>query len=153
MVGIDVAIGAVVGIVSAIIIAMVIRNSNAKMLEHHKDLLKQQKIVNSAELSLQILETWSERKNPKFTGFLDKLENSTVSENDPDMQLFLDVFESIAVFRKEGTLTETHVDEFFSANLKQIRDNPITSGYLDDLERQNSTLYTNLIALLKKLEE
>ena len=151
MVDIATVIGAAVGgIGSAIIIAKVIHNSNVKLLEHHKDLLRQQRTVNSAELSLKILESWSERKNPKFTGFLDRLENSTVPENDQDMELFLDVFENIAVFWKEGTLTETHVNEFFSTNLKQIRDNPITSGYLDDLERQNSPLYASLRTLLKK---
>ena len=84
-------------------------------------LLKQQKKLNSAELSLKILETWSERKHPKFTGFLDRLECSEVTKDDQDINLFLDEFENIAIFRKEGTLTKTHVWEFFSTNLKQIR--------------------------------
>ena len=45
-------IGAAVGIGSACIIAWVIRNSNRALLRQHKK-------VDSAKLSLKILETWS----------------------------------------------------------------------------------------------
>ena len=42
-------IGAVVGIVSAIIIARVIHNSNTKLLEHHRNLLRQQRKVDPSK--------------------------------------------------------------------------------------------------------
>ena len=137
-------IGAAVGIGSACIIAWVIRNSNRALLRQHKK-------MDSAKLSLKILETWSESKHPKFTGFLDRLERSKVTKDDPDINLFLDEFENIAVFRKDGTLTKTHVREFFSTNLKQIRDNPAIRDYLNDLEENCSPLYANLRALLKTI--
>ena len=142
-------IGAVVGIGAAAIIAKVIHDSNMRLLEHHKNLLRQQKKVDSAKLSLRILETWGESKHPKFTGFLDRLERSKVTKDDPDINLFLDEFENIAVFRKDGTLTQTHVREFFSTNLKQIRDNPVIQDYLNELENNHSSMYDNLRALLK----
>ena len=107
--------------------------------------------MDSAKLSLKILETWSENKHPKFTGFLDRLERSKVTKDDPDINLFLDEFENIAVFRKDGTLTKTHVREFFSTNLKQIRDNPVILDYLNELEKNCSPLYANLRALLKTI--
>ena len=139
---VDIATFVGVGAIAASgVIAYVIYRGNKAQLE-------QQKKVNSATLALKILENWSESKHPRFTGFLDRLERSEVTKNDPDMDMFLDEFENIAIFWKDGTLTETHVNEFFGTNLEQISANPVTKDYLKDLKDNHSSKYANLRLLI-----
>ena len=66
--------GAIVGIGSSLIIACAIRKSNKALLEHQEkasfDMLEQQKTINSAKLSLNLLEFWKEENMQPFRFFV-----------------------------------------------------------------------------------
>ena len=122
-------VGAMVGIGSSLIIAYTIHKRNIALLEHQKktssDTLEQQRIINSAKLSILFLEYWKEEKHEKFQDYLKKIQKSKINILDREISTILTIFEDIAIFWKEGILTDNHVKQFFGNPLRDIRDNVI----------------------------
>ena len=145
-------IGAVVGIVSAIIIARVIHNSNTKLLEHHRNLLKQQKKVDSAKMVMELHSPW--RKNARFKEFLRHLNNpQATTYNNEMVDAVLNHFELMATLWKDGTLDEFHVRSFFSANLKIMRSDEFIFAHIAEAQKINPRTFIYLQMLFEKSKE
>ena len=113
--------------------------------------LRQHKIqirATSADLALKMLEYWSESRYPDFAEFIERLHASKVAEDDPKIPLFLGALEEVAIFWKEGTITDNHVKEFFGPDLRGILKNDPVHNYLK--ERHKGSTYANLWELLGK---
>ena len=142
MVEIAVFVGAITGIGSSLIIAYVIHKRN-------KELLEQQKKVNSAELALKLLEKW---KGCTFTRMILKLNkpNAKFTDEGDGVHFVLATFEDIAVLWKDGTLTKTHVREFFGRDIVRIDANKSVMKILNEYyEEDHIHNYNNLKKLLK----
>ena len=158
LIEITVLAGAIVGIGSSLIIAYAIRKSNKALLEHQEkasfDMLEQQKTINSAKLSLNLLEFWKEEKYAAIQDFLYKLNKSKESETDIAINSVLHMFEDIAVLWRGGTLTDTHVKEFFGSNIRDIRKSKIMQERIEEESKHNPDfILVNLRALLRKSEK
>ena len=125
----SVIVGAIVGIGSSVIIAYTIHKRN-------KELLEQQKKVNSAQLALKLLESWN--KTNVLMQMLLKMEKPNVKFTDEnDVHYMLAPFEDIAVLRKDGTLTETHVREFFGRDIVRINANKSIMKILNEYHKED----------------
>ena len=143
MVEIAVFVGAAVGIGSSLIIAWVIHRRN-------KELLEQQKIINSAKLTWHFLEFWRDIKHDKLMDFLDRLHRSEIKKDDPLIGVAVTLYESIAIFCREGTLIENHVKEFFGNSLVDMRDNEVIQDYIKDGVKDEDDALMNLQDLFRK---
>ena len=74
----------------------------------------QQRLV-SAQLSLKMLEYWDDSKHKDFADLVELIPLSKVKEDDPRIGSYLSIWEEIAVFCNEKTITNTHMKEFFQA--------------------------------------
>ena len=130
MVEMAVFVGAITGIGSSLIIAYVIHKRN-------KELLEQQKKVNSAELALKLLEKW--KGHNTFTRMILKLDepNAKFTDEGDGVHFVLATFEDIAVLWKDGTLTKTHVREFFGRDIVRIDANESIMKILDDYHHED----------------
>ena len=147
MVEIAVFVGAITGIGSSLIIAYVIHRRN-------KELLEQQKKVNSAGLTLKLLEKW--KGHNTFTKMIFKLQKPDVEFTDKrdGVHFVLATFEDIAILRKDKTLTETHVREFFGRDIVRIDANKSVMKILNEYyEEDHIHNYNNLKKLLKDSEK
>ena len=108
----------------------------------------QQKLV-SARLSQTMLEYWVEDKHRDFARMVELVYNSKVEEGDPYIGNYLSIWEEIAVFCNEGTITKTHAKEFFGPDLQAIRDNRVVYEYLKEMHNTKIT-YNNLWKLIQK---
>ena len=81
-----------------------------------------QKRTTSANVAMQIMETI--QKTKVVTEALYKLHTSNMSIKDPGFLWLLSSLDAVAIFWKEGTITDAHVREFFGSTLKRINDNP-----------------------------
>ena len=64
-------------------------------------------------------------------------------------RFYLSIWEQIAVFCNEKTITENHFDEFFKHDLQAIYDNRTVYRYLEG-EDHTDVAYNNLWSLLQK---
>ena len=157
LVEIAVLVGGIVGIGSSLIIARAIRKSNRALLEHQEKTssaqLEQQRKVNSAQLALRLLENWKESNT--FTRILLEMEKPNVKFTDKEaVHYMLATFEDIAALRKDGTLTETHVQEFFGRDIVRIDNNKSVMGILDEYHNEEPIHnYSNLKKLLDDSKE
>ena len=113
-----------------------------------KTAIERQAKIDSARLSLELLESWSETKYPKFTAFVDRLYENNVREGDPQIPQYLNELESIAILWEEGVITENHVKQFFVGDLKAIRACKPVADYLK--ENCTGTTYAKLWKLYQK---
>ena len=111
--------------------------------------IRKQSKVSSANLILNLLEPW--RKND----FKNALSNMRKGNYNTDkVEEFLNQMEDIAIFWKDGTLTDNHVKEFFGENLKFIRDDEFIKKYMNTWTDKNPDyFFVNLTTLLKKIEK
>ena len=81
-----------------------------------------QKRTTSANVAMQIMEKIQKTKvvNEAFH----KLHTSNMSIRDPGFLWLLSSLDAVAIFWKEGTITDAHVREFFGSTLKRINDKP-----------------------------
>ena len=64
------------------------------------------------------------------------------------------MFEDIAVLWRGGTLTDTHVKEFFGSNIRDIRKSKIMQERIEEESKHNPDfILVNLRALLRKSEK
>ena len=113
--------------------------------------LKLQNNIASAQLVWSILEYWREEKHDGFTNFLMRLHRSEIKEDDRVIGVVLGIFEDIAIWWKEGTLTDNHVKEFFGNPLVDIRDNKIMQERITKSSKKNPDfIFVNLRALLEE---
>lgn len=134
-------IGAIIGLVGAIVIAVTIYFINNKLLQ-------QRKKMDSAELSLKLLEYWERKKHEDFSDMVELVSECKVKEHDPKIKHYLGIWEDIAVFCNEGMIIECHRKEFFDADLRMIRNNKVVFGYLK--KKHTETIYSNLWELMEK---
>ena len=142
LVELAVIVGAFVGIVSSLIIARTIHKRNVASLE-------QQRKVNSAELTLKLLEWWDGINT--FTKLIFKLSKPNAKFTDEEDGVFfaLTKFEAIAILLKDKTLTENHVREFFGMDLVRINANESIRRILDEYHQEDiDHNYNNLKELL-----
>ena len=93
------------------------------MIESRAQVTEQLKLQNkiaSAQLAWKLLEYWREEKHEGFTDFMEELYNSKINENDSRIPDVLQIFENIAVFWREKSLTDNHVIEFFGHPLRIV---------------------------------
>ena len=119
----------------------------ALMFIHRNQHGLQQRLV-SAQLSLKMLEYWDPLKHEDFANFVELVSNSEVGEDDHYIGNYLSIWEEIAVFCNEKTITNTHMREFFKPDLKAIHDNTVVCGYLK--KNHTKTTYHNLWELMEK---
>ena len=114
--------------------------------------IKKQSQISSANLILDLLKPW---RTEGFKQFLGQLADPKVSHYDTNkLEEFLNQLEDIAIFWKDGTLSENHVKEFFGANLKTVHNDKFVQDYMKKWIDKNPDYYfVNLVSLLKKSEE
>ena len=145
-------IAAVVGISAACIIAGVIHISNKNLLEHHKNLLRQHKKVDSARMIRELHDPW--RNNAKFKEFLRDLNNPQVTTYDSEIVgQFLNRFEIIATLLEDDTINEFHVRSFFSANLETMRSDRFILDRIAKAQKIKPRTFMYLVRLLEKSEK
>ena len=108
--------------------------------------------VSSANLILEILKPW--RKDP-FKKLLGEMMDAQITQYDESqLEEFLNQLETIAIFWKDGTLTDNHVKEFFGVNLKIVRDDAFIQKYMNNWITKNPDYYfVNLKELIKKVNK
>ena len=153
LIDVGIIVGAVVGLVGSVVIASVILYSNRSLLEQQKKassaLLGQQEKVNSAELTLKLLEKWDGPGT--FTEMLYKLEtpNAKFTDEKDGVHFVLGIFEGIAILRNDKTLTENHVREFFGTDIVRIDANESVMKILNEYHHEDiEHNYSNLKAML-----
>jgi hypothetical protein len=111
-----------------------------------------QKKVSSATLILDLLKPWREEDVPKL---LNEIADPNIAKYDEEkLEKLLNHLEDIATFWKDGTLSETHVKEFFGSNLKSIRGDKFIQDYIKKWNDKNPNYYfVNLKKLIKKVED
>ena len=104
---------------------------------------KLQKRSTSANVAMQIMATI--RANKSLGELLRKLAVSLVQADDPQIPWFLASLDAIAIFWKEGTITDSHVREFIGSYLKQINDTPALQEFMNGIDE---SVYPSLRRLL-----
>lgn len=114
--------------------------------------IKKQSQISSANLILELLQPW---RKQSFKDFLKEIADPNTTQYDEDnLEEFLNQLEDIAIFWKDGTLSEVHVKEFFGTNLKTVRDDEFIQNYMKKWIDKNPDYYfVNLTNLIKKVEE
>ena len=105
--------------------------------------------ATSADTTKWMLERWSERNDPSLREFFSLLAASKVEKSDEDLPRFLSLVEEIAIFRKEGLMTDEHVKMFFGITLKHASANQGVWEYLKEESERGTRLYPNLRKLLE----
>lgn len=114
---------------------------------HHRQHGLQQKLV-SAQLSMKMLKHLDENGHKKFTDPDALQPASEILENNTGVDGYLEIWEEIAVFREEGTITKTHMKKFFEVDLCTIRNGSVAYDHLKD--KHTKTKYHNLWKLLEE---
>ena len=133
-----------------------IKQSKKQTLQNQKQMteqLKNQNRIASARLAWKLLEYWREEKHAGFTDFMEELYNSKINENDSRIPDVLQIFENIAVFWHEKSLTDNHVIEFFGHPLRIIRESQIMRERITKASADSDLIYANLRPLLEKTRE
>jgi len=114
--------------------------------------IKKQSQVFSANLILELLQPW--RKQP-FKDFLKEIVDPNITQYDEvNLEEFLNQLEDIAIFWKDGTLSEVHVKEFFGTNLKTVRDDEFIQNYMKKwIDKNHDYYFVNITNLIKKVEK
>jgi len=114
--------------------------------------IKKQSQISSANLILELLQPW---RKQSFKDFLKEIADPNITQYDEvNLEEFLNQLEDIAIFWKDGTLSEVHVKEFFGTNLKTVRDDESIQNYMKKWINKNPDYYfVNLTNLIKKVEE
>ena len=137
-------LGLIVGIAAGLgsfAVALVIRHVNNRQ---HKIQINSA----SATLALRMREYWSVSRHRKFAEFITLLHDSKVEAGDGRIRQLLNIMETIAVFWKEGTITDKHVRELFGTDLRDIRKNKPVYDQLK--EKYEEGRYDNLWKLVEK---
>jgi len=131
--------------ISSIIIAGI--TALALWIQIHK-----QSKVSSANLILELLKPW--RKEP-FQKLLNEISDPNVTQyNEHELEKLLNQLEDIAIFWKDGTLSEKHVKEYFGSNFKGVRDDKFIQSYIKKWTDKNFDYYfVNLREVIKKVEK
>lgn len=90
-------------------------------------------------------EYWGQNYNPSVEQFLTWLDEEKVGENHPNLSVFLNNLDAVAIYWKEGIIFEDHVREFFWRDLKLALKKPAK-----DLLKAKSHRYPNLVDLLER---
>lgn len=117
------------------------------MFKSHK-----QSKTDSALLILELLNPWGMKD---FKQLLSQMADPNITKYDETkLEEFLNRLEIIAVFWKDKTLTETHVKEFFGANIKTVRDDKFIQAYMKKWTDINPNhFFVNIIELTKKVKK
>ena len=109
------------------------RQSNNRMNEQ----LESQNKIASANLVFKLLENWN--GDNTFTQMIYKLEkpNAEFTDEDDGVHFVLNTFEDIAILRKDKTLTETHVREFFGIDIVRIDANESVMKILNNYRQED----------------
>ena len=109
------------------------RQSNNRMNEQ----LESQNKIASANLVFKLLENWN--GDNAFTQMIYKLEkpNAEFIDEDDGVHFVLATFEDIAILRKDKTLTETHVREFFGRDIVRIDANESVMKILNNYRQED----------------
>ena len=134
-----------------------IRQSKAQARQSQIQITKQLEMQNkiaSAQLAWKLLEYWREEKHEWFRVLLVKIRESEIKSDDLQIGTVLNIFEDIAIWWQEGTLTDNHVKEFFGNNLRDIRENQVMQDRIKKGINLNSELFfVSLHHLLEKTRE
>ena len=133
-----------------------IKQSKAQMIESRAQVTEQLKLQNkiaSAQLAWKLLEYWRDKKHSEFTDFMEELYNSKVNKDEPRIADVLQIFEDIAVFWDDKSLTENHTKEFFGHPLRIIRESQIMQDRIKSASADSDFIYANLRPLLEKTVE
>ena len=133
-----------------------IKQSQAQMIESKTQVAEQLKLQNkiaSAQLAWKLLEYWRDEKHDGFTDFMAELYNSKVNKDDSRIANILQIFEDIAVFWHDESLTENHTKEFFGPPLRIIRESQIMQDRIKKASTDSDLIYSNLRPLLEKTVE
>ena len=108
--------------------------------------------IDSASLILELLNPWGMKD---FKQLLSQMADPNITKYDETkLEEFLNRLEIIAVFWKDKTLTETHVKEFFGANIKTVRDDEFIQAYMKKWTDINPDhFFVNIIKLTKKVKK
>jgi len=108
--------------------------------------------VSSANLILELLKPW---RSDKFKHLLDQISDPQIKKYDlKETEEFLNQFEDIATFSKDGTLSENHVIQFFGPNLKDIRDDDFIQNFIKKwVDKDPDFYFINLRKLIKELTD
>ena len=116
---------------------------------HRRQHSLQRKMV-SAQLSQKMLEYWEPDKHRWFVTFVELMPVSDggIKEGDPGIARYLSIWEEIAMYCNEGTITKNHRDQLFVPDLKYIRSNKVVCGYLK--KKHTNMTYNNLWKLMEE---
>ena len=110
-----------------------------------------QKRTTSANVALQIMATVQKTKvvNEAFY----KLHTSGVPVRDPGFLWLLSSLDAVAIFWKEGTITDAHIREFFGFTLKRINDNPEICDFLKTIWDADPSVVPSFRMLLEAYKQ
>ena len=133
-----------------------IKQNKIQMIENRVQVAEQLKLQNkiaSAQLTWKLLEYWRDEKHSNFTDFMEELYDSKIKEDDPRIADVLQIFEDIAVFCNDESLTENHTKEFFGPPLRIIRESQIMQDHIKKVTADSNLIYLNLRLLFEKTLE
>ena len=82
-----------------------------------------------------------------------KLHTSGVPTTDPGFLWLLSSLDAVAIFWKEGTITNDHVREFFGSTLKRLSDNSQIDDFLKTVSDANPSAVPSLRLLLEAYQK
>ena len=79
------------------------------------------------------------------------MDDSVTTYDEGETEEFLNTFENIALFWRDGALNENHVREMFGANIRTIREDLFIKGILNKwVEKDRERYFNNLRELIKR---
>ena len=118
----------------------------ALLIIHHRQHSLQQKLV-SAQLSLKMLKYW-DGTDSQFESMMRLVPRDYIIKPNPSLDHYFAIWEEIAVFCNEKTITKTHFNEFFRADLMAIYGNKSVYNYLE--KEHTDEAYNNLWELIQE---
>ena len=112
---------------------------------------KLQKRTTSANVAMQIMEKI--QKTKVVSEAFHKLHTSNMSTKDPGFLWLLSSLDAVAIFWKEGTITDVHVREFFGSALKRINDNPEMRDFLKTVSDADIPVTPSFLMLLEAYQK
>ena len=111
---------------------------------------REKKRVESGKLILELLKPL---KDNKFKILLSQISDPNVKKYDSkEIEEFLNHFEDIATFWRNGELLKNHMIEFFGENLKSIRDDEFIQNFITSANKNPNIFYfKNLGKLIQDL--
>lgn len=116
--------------------------------------IRKQTKVDSARFSMDFLARTGRNYISVLKQIKEKAENKNTTPYDHEkIRLMLNHFEYIALFEDDDIINIKHIDEIFGQALLRIKKDVEIQQIINDIRKNDKTIYSNLICLLEKIEK